>query len=148
MLSIPVKLKVRHFLKIFCEFFKLEIDDLKSFNVWFMSFGQSQNWYWMSNICYCYLFFSCGRVLPFGAHSSLYKYTLTQKRPFLVIGTTFRSNFHVGWKNQNKHSPLSPNDMNQGITKCTILKIVYHFAIECPKLKSFINFSWSFYNLQ
>ena len=41
-------------------------------------------------------FFNCGGVLPFGAHSSLYKYALTQKRPFLLIGTTFRSNFHVG----------------------------------------------------
>ena len=32
---------------------------------------------------------------------------ITQKRSFLVIYTTFRSDFHVGWKNQNKNSTLN-----------------------------------------
>ena len=81
---------------------------------WVMSFGQSiecWNWCWMSNICYCHLF-NCSRVLQFGAHSRYYKCGLTQKRSFLVICTniclvTFRSSFHVGWKNQNKHSTLN-----------------------------------------
>ena len=36
-----------------------------------------------------------------------YKGALSQKRPFLVICTTFRSAFHVSWKNQNKHSTLN-----------------------------------------
>ena len=53
------------------------------------------------------IFFNCGRVLQFGAHSRYYKGALTQKRSFLVICTTFRSDFHVGWKNQNKHSTLN-----------------------------------------
>ena len=52
------------------------------------------------------IFFNCSRVLQFGAHSRYYKGALTQKRSFLVICTTFRSDFHVGWKNQNKHSTL------------------------------------------
>ena len=52
------------------------------------------------------IFFNCGQVLQFGAHSRYYKGALTQKRSFLVICTTFRSDFCVGWKNQNKHSTL------------------------------------------
>ena len=42
------------------------------------------------------IFFNCGRVLQFGAHSRYYMGALTQKRPFLVIFTTFKSDFHVG----------------------------------------------------
>ena len=53
------------------------------------------------------IFFICDWVLQFGAHSSYYKGALTQKRSFLVICTTFRSVFHVGWKNQNEHSTLN-----------------------------------------
>ena len=41
------------------------------------------------------IFFNCGWVLPFGEHSSYYKDALTQKRSFVVICTTFRSDFHV-----------------------------------------------------
>ena len=47
------------------------------------------------------------QVLQFGAHSRYYKGALTQKRSFLVVCTTFRSAFHVGWKNINKHSTLN-----------------------------------------
>ena len=36
-----------------------------------------------------------------------YKGAITQMRSFLVVCTTFRSSFHVGWKNQNKHSMLN-----------------------------------------
>ena len=53
------------------------------------------------------IFFNCGRVLQFGTHSRYYKGALTQKRLFLVICTTFRSDFCVVWKNQNKHSTLN-----------------------------------------
>ena len=53
------------------------------------------------------IFFNCGRVLQFGAHSRYYKGALTQKRSFLVICTTFRSDFRVDWKYQNKHSTLN-----------------------------------------
>ena len=53
------------------------------------------------------IFFNCGRVLQFGAHSRYYKGALTQKRSFLVICTAFRSDFHVSWKNHNKHSTLN-----------------------------------------
>ena len=42
------------------------------------------------------IFFNCGRVLQFGAHSMYYKGALTQKRSILVVCTTFRSDFHVG----------------------------------------------------
>ena len=43
------------------------------------------------------IFFNCGRVLQFGAHSRYYKGALTQKRSFLMIcTTTFRSDFCVG----------------------------------------------------
>jgi len=52
------------------------------------------------------IFLNCVWVLQFGAHSRHYKGALTQKRSFLVICTTFRSDFCVGWKNQNKHSTL------------------------------------------
>ena len=56
----------------------------KYVNVWFMSFGQGvecQNWCWMSNICYC---------------------ELTQKRSYLGICTSFRSDFHVLKKSKQK----------------------------------------------
>ena len=43
------------------------------------------------------------------------KGVLTQKRSFLVICTTFRSAFHVSWKNQNKHSTL--NSSFNGLSK-------------------------------
>ena len=52
------------------------------------------------------IFFNSSRVLQFGAHSRYYKCALTQKRQFLVICTTFRSDFIVGLKNQNKHLTL------------------------------------------
>ena len=39
-------------------------------------------------------FFTCSQVLQFWAHSRYYKGALTQKRSFLVISTTLRSNFH------------------------------------------------------
>ena len=42
-------------------------------------------------IFFIVVFFDCGRVLQFGAHSRYYKGALTQKRSFLVICTTFRS---------------------------------------------------------
>ena len=42
------------------------------------------------------IFFNWGQVLIFGAHSRNYKGALTQKRSFIVISTTFRSNFRVG----------------------------------------------------
>ena len=42
------------------------------------------------------IFFDWGRVLQFGAHSRYYKGVSTQKRSYLVICTTFRSNFCVG----------------------------------------------------
>ena len=48
------------------------------------------------------LFFNCGRVLQFRAHSRYYKGALTQKRSFLVICTTFRFDFHV--RKSNKYS--------------------------------------------
>ena len=41
------------------------------------------------------IFFNCDQVLQFGAHSRYYKDALTQKRSFLVICITFRSDFHV-----------------------------------------------------
>ena len=53
------------------------------------------------------IIFNCSRVLQFGAHSSYSKGALTQKRSSLMICTTFRSDFHVGWKNQNKHSTIN-----------------------------------------
>ena len=42
------------------------------------------------------IFFNCGRVLQFGAHSRYHKGALTQKRSFSVICTTIKSDFHVG----------------------------------------------------
>ena len=36
-----------------------------------------------------------------------FKGALTQKRSFLVVCTTLRSDFHVGWINQNKCSTLN-----------------------------------------
>ena len=42
------------------------------------------------------IFVSCGRVLQFGGHSRYCKGASTQKRSFLVICTTFRSDFCVG----------------------------------------------------
>ena len=53
------------------------------------------------------IFFKCGWVLQFGAHLRYHKGALTQKRSFLVLCTTFRSDFHVSWKNQNKNSTLN-----------------------------------------
>ena len=52
-----------------------------------------------SNLCLVHVIF--------GAHSRYYKRALTQERYFLVLCTTFRYDFHVGWKNQNKHSTLN-----------------------------------------
>jgi hypothetical protein len=51
--------------------------------------------------------FNSGWVLQFVAHSRYCKGALALKRSFLVLCTTFRSDFHVGWKNQNKHSTLN-----------------------------------------
>ena len=45
--------------------------------------------------------------MSFGAHSRYYNGVLTQKRLFLMVCATFRSDFHVGWKNQNKHLTLN-----------------------------------------
>ena len=42
------------------------------------------------------IFFNCSQVVQFGLHSRHYKDALTQKRSFLVICTTFRSDFCVG----------------------------------------------------
>ena len=42
------------------------------------------------------IFFKCGLVLQFGAHSRYYKGALTHERSFLVIYSTFKSDFHVG----------------------------------------------------
>ena len=43
------------------------------------------------------IFFNCSRVLQFGAHSRYYNGAfLTEKRLFLVLCTTFISDFHVG----------------------------------------------------
>ena len=50
------------------------------------------------------IFFNC---LQFGDYLRYYKGALTQKRSFLAICTTFRFDFHVCWKNQNKHSTLN-----------------------------------------
>ena len=52
------------------------------------------------------IFFNCSRVLQLGAHLRYYKSALTQKRLFLVIYTTFRTNFCVGWKNRNGYLTL------------------------------------------
>ena len=41
------------------------------------------------------IFFNCVQVLQYGAHSRHYKGALTQKRSFLVLCSTFRSDFHV-----------------------------------------------------
>ena len=74
-----------------------------------MSFGQSiecWNWCWMS-IFVIVIFFNYNQVLQFGAYSRYYKGASTQKRSYLVVCTTFRSVFHVDWKDQNKHSKLN-----------------------------------------
>ena len=42
-----------------------------------------------------------------GTFKVLYKGALTQKRSVLVLCTTFRSDFHASWKNQNNHSTLN-----------------------------------------
>ena len=47
-------------------------------------------------------FYNLGHI-----QGTYYKGVLTQKRSFVVICTTFRSAFHVSWKNQNKHSTLN-----------------------------------------
>ena len=60
-----------------------------------------------SQIFVIIIFFNCRRVLQFGAHSRYYKGALIQKRQFSVICTTFRSDFRLDWKDQNKHSTLN-----------------------------------------
>ena len=52
------------------------------------------------------IFFNCNEVLQFGELSRYYKGALTQKRSFLVIHATFRSDFGVNWKNHNNYSSL------------------------------------------
>ena len=68
----------------------------------------------------------CGRILQFGAHSRYAKDTLTQKRSFLVICTTFRSAFHINWKNQNKNSTLnlSFHTLSNDMISTLVTKIV------------------------
>lgn len=85
------------------------------------------------------IFFNCGRVLQFGAHSRYYKGALTQKRSFLVICTTFRSDFHVGWKNQNKHSTL--NSSFDTLSKWHEPDIREHFLLNCI----FTRYLWDFH---
>ena len=50
---------------------------------------------------------NCSQVLKFGTPSRYYKDALTQKRSYIVLCTTFRSDFHASWKNQNNHSTLN-----------------------------------------
>ena len=75
------------------------------------------------------IFLNCSRVLQFEAHSRHYRGALTQKKSFVVICTTFRFDFHVGWKNQNKQSIINSsldtcrNDMNQTLVQ---LKIIWN----------------------
>ena len=67
-------------------------------NVWFMSFGRALN-VEIGVECQIFvivIFFNSGRVLQFGAHSRYHNGALTQKTPFLVILTTFRSDSAVG----------------------------------------------------
>ena len=54
-----------------------------------------------------FIFFNCGWILQFGAHSRYYRGALTQKISVLGVCNTFRSDFHVGWKNKNKYSTLN-----------------------------------------
>ena len=42
------------------------------------------------------IFFNYDRVLQFGAHSRYCKDALTQNKSFLVVCTTFSSDFYVG----------------------------------------------------
>ena len=42
------------------------------------------------------MFVNCSQALKFGAPSRYYKGVLTQKKSFLLLCTTFRSDFHVG----------------------------------------------------
>ena len=53
------------------------------------------------------IFFNCGQVLQFRAHSRYYNGAWTQKRSFLVTCTTFTSDICISWKNQNKYSTLN-----------------------------------------
>ena len=47
--------------------------------------------------CQIFVILNCRQVLQFGAHSRYYNGAfLTEKRLFLVLCTTFRSDFHVG----------------------------------------------------
>ena len=62
------------------------------------------------------IFFNCGGVLKFGAHSSYYKGALTQKRSFLVVlDLIFMSaeKIKTNIQHQFRHSTPGPNDMNQ-----------------------------------
>ena len=54
-------------------------------------------------------FLTAAKFYNLGHIQGTYYYmgALTQKRSFVVICTTFRSDFHSGWKNQNKHSTLN-----------------------------------------
>ena len=78
------------------------------------------------------IFFNCGRVLQFGAHIRYCKGALTQKRSFLVVCTTFRSDFHVSWKNQNKHSTL--NSSFEALSKWHEPDIIHTTAIIVQKI--------------
>ena len=96
------------------------------------------------------IFFNCSRVLQFGAHSRYYKGALTQKRSFLVICTTFRSAFHVSWRNQNKLSTLNlsfnalskwhePDIRIDHFTNfSTNLFVVFPLAQHCPLKSQYI----------
>ena len=50
------------------------------------------------------IFFNCGRVLQFGAHSRYYKGALTQKRSFLVNCTTFDQIYFSCWLKKSKQT--------------------------------------------
>ena len=52
-------------------------------------------------------FITAAEFFNLGAHSRYYNGALTQNRPFLVIFTTFRSDFWFSLKNQNKHWTLN-----------------------------------------
>ena len=60
----------------------IDVDLKSSINVRFMSFDRASN-VQIGVGCQIFvivIFFNCGRVLPFGAHSRYYKGALTQKR--------------------------------------------------------------------
>ena len=90
-----------------------------------------------SNVKIGVIFLNCGWVLQFGAHSRYFKGAVTQKRSFLVLCTTFRSDFLISKQTFNTKSVIRrPVEMTWSANKKKNAKKIYVTNVHCSNWDS------------